>query len=296
VAHPSVSTRATRLLLLVTALMAWAAPSTAADLVLSTGPAKGSYHYIGERLKTELLVGHEQRIELVASAGSSENLTRLDDPESPVNVALTQADVLSLFLKENPRFTDRFVQLGDVGKECAFLIGSARSPATTFTELKTAGGKVSIGGDDSGAKVTFNSLASLDPSLARLRPVSVPTLEAVLQLQSPRPESGLAAAMIVQRPRRVSPAFEHVLRHGEAYRWIPIRQAEVAGASLPDGSPLYTFERVEVGGVRGKGLAVDTLCTRGLLLAATEKLTAAQRALLSEVMREAGPRIVGRVE
>lgn len=276
---------------LVGAGTAWAG-----EIVVSTGPERGSYHHIGERLKTELLVGHNEIIRVQQSAGSVENLQRLSDAASPVNVGLVQADVLGVYLISNPGFAERYAVLGDVGRECALLIGSAQSDVTSLAELKRRGGRIAVGSDDSGAKVTFSSMVRVAPSLGRLRPATVPSLEALLELKQAPRQGGLAAALVVQRPRRVSPAVEAVLEHPEAYRWLPIHETDVGNDALPDGRLLYSYERVAVGGVRGTGLEIDTLCTRGLLLAVKDKLTLEQRTLLSETLLTAGEGIIGRDE
>jgi hypothetical protein len=279
-------------LVAVLLLIAGSPAAQAEGIVVATGPERGSYHHIGERLKTELLVARGRRIEILQTAGSVENLHLLDDATSPVNVALTQSDVLGAWTLQHPGFAERTVVLGDAGRECVLLIASARHEAASLSDLASGGGEVSVGGEQSGARATLESMIRIAPALGSLRPIAEPTLEALVRLRQGASDGGLVAAMMVQRPRRVSPGVETVLKQPDAYRWIPIREAEVGNGQLPDGSPLYTFERVAVGGPRGGGLAVDTLCTRGLLLAAKEKLTATERAMLSEAMLEAGERII----
>ena len=68
-------------------------PVQAADpgIVISTGKSGGGYNTIGENLKA-VLAEQEQTAEVLTSVGSLENLNRLNDPDSPVNVALTQAE------------------------------------------------------------------------------------------------------------------------------------------------------------------------------------------------------------
>jgi hypothetical protein len=57
---------------------------------------------------------------------------------------------------------------------------------------------------------------------------------------------------------------------------------------------VYTFENVTVAEKKwGFDTAVDTICTRGLMLANKTKLTADQRTRLSKVMLLAASRVVG---
>jgi hypothetical protein len=272
------------------------AAAGAGEIVISTGGDRGSYRFIGERLKTELVLAGSSRAEVRTSEGSVANLEQLADPASPVNVALTQSDVLDVYLTENPAFQGHYLVLGDAGRECVLLIGPAGSEIASLSDLQRRGGQVSVGGSRSGARVTFTSMMRIAPALASLRPVPVPTLEALLQLKEAPTHGKLRAAMVVQRPRRVSPPIDLVLKKPDAYRLLPIREADVGNDTLPDGSAVYSYEKVAVGGVRGGGLQIDTLCTRGLLLGSRDKLSDAQRSLLSELMLDAGDRIIGKDE
>ncbi|HNW77961.1 MAG TPA: hypothetical protein PKH28_03540, partial [Candidatus Competibacteraceae bacterium] len=78
-------------LFLLTTGLSLSAGSVAADgpIVISTGKSGGGYNTIGERLKS-VLAEQDQAAQVLTSAGSVENLTRLDDAKSPVNVGLTQ--------------------------------------------------------------------------------------------------------------------------------------------------------------------------------------------------------------
>ena len=71
-------------------------------LVISTGKSGGGYSAIGERLKT-VMTEQGVAVQVLPSVGSLENLERLDDPASPVNVGLTQADALKYYLGQHPK-------------------------------------------------------------------------------------------------------------------------------------------------------------------------------------------------
>jgi hypothetical protein len=104
----------------------------------------------------------------------------------------------------------------------------------------------------------------------------------------------LEAAMIVQRPKARSAPIKTVLENPDTYRLIPIKEADVGNAKLPDGSVVYTSERVTVGGRSDqRSLEIDTLCTRGIMLASKEKLDKDLRSQLSALMLESAGKIIG---
>jgi hypothetical protein len=264
-------------------------------VVVSTGREGGSYYYIGQRLNSEMLLAHNQLVEVVTSDGSLDNLARLQDPKSPVNVALAQADALKSYLKDEPEFAGKFFVLGDVGKECVLLVTGAKSGVKATSDLKTPGNRqLSVDSPGSGAALTFETMGSLDPGFRNTAAVYVPMMESLLQLRVGAEYSNLKAAMMVQRPRRVSPALKVVLGDPKSYKLLPITSGDLPNDALPDGSAIYSFENVAVGGAQRRGhQKVDTVCTRGLLLGSTPKLSRAQRTTLSELMLNAGERIAG---
>jgi hypothetical protein len=262
------------------------------EVVVSTGRERGSYYFIGRRLDTEFAVRHNQVVDVRTSHGSLDNLGQLHDPESPVNVALTQADALQLYLDGHPDFAGEFFVLGELGRECVFLVAGKDGPKS-IADLKRGSGEVSVDDAGSGAAVTWRNMTALEPAFAATTPVFVPTMEAILQLKVGGPYTRLRAAMLVQRPRRASPPIEAVLDAPDGYRLVPITEADVPNAKMSDGSDVYSFERVIVGGKkRGNNLGIDTLCTRGLMLGSKAKLSAELRSQLSTLMLEAGDRVV----
>jgi hypothetical protein len=267
-------------------------------VVVSTGREGGSYYYIGQRLNSEMLLAHNQLVEVATSDGSRENLARLQDPSSRVNVALAQADALKSYLKDTPEFADKFFVLGDVGIECVLLVTGASSGVKSTADLKQPGKRqLSVDAPGSGAAVTFGTMGDLEPGFRNTSTVYVPVMESLLQLRVGGEYSNLKALMMVQRPRRVSPALKVVLGDPKSYKLLPITAADLPNAALPDGSQVYSFENVSVGGKKRRGhQKLDTVCTRGLLLGSIPKLTRDQRSGLSELMLNAGDRIAGTEE
>lgn len=274
------------------------APAAGADLVISTGREGGSYHAIGLRLRSELSARHRRSVDVVTSVGSLENLDRLGDPLSKVNLAFTQTDALDRYLEDHPEFAQEMLVLGDVGRECVFIVASRDGPIADASDLKkVAGYEISLDAPASGAAVTFDSMSQLEPAFQNTSPVFVDLAEALLQLKVGGEHSSLKAALFVQRPLRRSRAMQVVLDEPEAYRLVPITERDLPNTRLPDGSEVYEFEEVTVGGKeRREPLRVETLCLRGLLLGAKPKLDRELRALLSQVLLASGSRIVGEDE
>jgi hypothetical protein len=278
-------------------LMFAATPASGSELVISTGKQGGSYHGIGLRLASALSLEHQKHLEVITSAGSLENLDRLDDPDSPVSVGLTQTDALDQYLETHPDFAGEFIVLGDVGRECVFIVARRDGTIRRSVDLADAGGRISVGDPNSGAAVTYESMIRLEPRLRSAPPLFVDIMEALLQIKVGGKHASLDAAMFVQRPLRRSPAMQTVLDGPATYRFVAITEQDMSNTQLPDGSSVYTFEKVTVGGKsRRQPSTVETLCTRGLLLGATRKLSSDQRGLLSEVMLASESRIVGEDE
>jgi TRAP-type uncharacterized transport system substrate-binding protein len=258
------------------------------DFVVSSGKEGGFYYDVGKRLR--LVLGRQQRaVDQWTSEGSLQNLARLADPSSPVNVALAQADALHRYLAENPEFAKDFIVLDDIGKECVFFITRREGGIENASDLKKASGlKVSVETPGSGAAVTYEAMSQLEPAYRKTPVAYVDVMEGLLQLRLGGEYNELAAVMLVQRPRTLSPALEIVLDNLETYRIAPVRQTDLKKLTLPGGRPVYSFETVKAGFGRGQSVTLETLCTRGLLLGARSKLSDERRVVLAQTVLESG--------
>jgi hypothetical protein len=182
-----------------------------------------------------------------------------------------------------------------MGKECVFLVTSREGGLGSAADLKRdRPGRLSVGSPGSGAAVTFEAMVSLDPAFSATERVYVPVMEALLQLKEGREFTKIDGAMLVQRPRRVSPPLRAVLDGVDHYRFLPLKSSDLPSTSLPDGTPVYAFERVTVGGKKAtRRQEVDTFCTRALLLGSRTKLDHETRDILSRVMMEKRQQIAG---
>ena len=289
----TIKSRLMHVLILAAGLGAGLAQAADPPIVISTGKSGGGYHTIGERLKS-VLAEQDQSAEVLTSAGSLENLTRLDDPQNPVNVGLTQADALKYYLKDHPGFADQFIHLGEIGKECVFIVTGKDSDIRGDSDLQQARGRlIAVQSPNSGVAVTWEYMTVLEPKFKNTAPAYVDGAEALLQIKNSGKASKIQAAMVVQKPMAKSTEMQVMLDNPRDFRLVPVKDWDL-NDKLPDGSAVYTFENVTVAEKKwGFDTTVDTICTRGLLLANKNKLTTDQRTRLAKIMLLAASRVVG---
>ncbi|MBL8254002.1 MAG: TAXI family TRAP transporter solute-binding subunit [Candidatus Competibacter sp.] len=289
----TVKSRLPHVLVLAAGLGAGLVQAADPPIVITTGKSGGGYNTIGERLKN-VLAEQDQPAQVQTSAGSLENLSRLDDPQSPVNIGLSQADALKYYLKDHPSFADKLINLGEIGKECVFIVTGKDSDIHDDSDLQKASGKlIAVQSPNSGVAVTWEYMTVLEPAFKNTAPAFVDGAEALLQMKSSGKASKIQVAMVVQRPMAKSTEMQVVLENSQDFRLVPVKDWDL-NDELPDGSAVYTFENVTVAEKKwGFDTTVDTICTRGLLLANKTKLTAEQRARLSKIMLLAANRVMG---
>jgi TRAP-type uncharacterized transport system substrate-binding protein len=145
----------------------WAAivalrPLPPRTVIMAAGPEGGSHYEIGMRYR-ELLARQGITLQLVATAGSLENLARLRDPRSRVEVAFLQSGITSE--KESPDLES----LGAVFYEPLWFFhrGFIRGKGLQFLR----GRNISIGPEGSGTRALALELLArngIDQSFARL--------------------------------------------------------------------------------------------------------------------------------
>jgi hypothetical protein len=267
------------------AVASFAGSASADQYVLSSGAKGGYYHGVASRVAMLLMQEHQQASYLT-SAGSLDNLTLLADPQSSVNVALAQADAVRHFVDLHPAFSDRLVVLDDLGPECVALITSARPKKgiSDAGDLKTGNfGQLILPSSGSGSAVTFDYMVRMDPAYRQTKVSYRDPIEGMLQMRMNGGEP-IAAVMLVKRPRTLTPEFEIVVENQDEFRVAPIRAEHVKNGSLPDGSPVYTFEEVSTGVGRDRHVSYETMCTRALIVTSSSKLTEPMRRDLSRVL------------
>jgi len=247
--------------------------SLADDLVISSGRPGGFYDSVAKRLRAFLATEVDLMVDIRESAGSLENLARLDDPANAVAITFAQTDALAAYLTTFPEFAQQHVVLGEIGPECAFLIAPVKNGAATLADLRRREGEsVAVGDVGSGAAVTWSFLGEIDPRLQRTpgRPVDI--IETLLDFSRPKPKESIAAALVVQRPVALSAPIEILLENPDLYRVVPIRRSDLDPGENSAALEHYSFKEVRLGFGSNYGLSVQTLCTTGLVIGDKEKL------------------------
>lgn len=186
-------------------------PTPPKRLVLSTGGPQSAYQVLGERYR-DALAAHGIAVELRPSAGSAENLARLRDPASSVDVAFMQGGTALPSAGAGDDADTGLVSLGSLFYEPVWLFyreDSARRrlrrPALqALAELR--GWRLNAGAEGSGARLLadrlleLNGLAGADLALSHLAntPAVVELLEGRLDalLFVSAPESPLVQMLL----------------------------------------------------------------------------------------------------
>lgn len=242
-----------------------------AQVVFSAAGKGAGYWNLAERFRS---VSAESgiKVRVLESVGSVENLERLADPDSPVVLALSQADALRWFLDEHPELADELVILESIGRECVFIIADANGDLTAFADLQGAKGhRIAIPGERSGVAVSFDYMTKRVPGLANTRPVYTDTVKAMKQMHAGA-EDAVDAVMLVQRPLLNKAEMRFAVGKRSGFRMIPIDDPRLL-APLPNGEDVYELLDVPLdAGHLFSADSVTTVCTRGLLLMAPGKL------------------------
>ncbi len=135
-------------------------------VVISTGGESGAYHAFGKRYQAAL-AKHGIKVELKTSAGSLQNLQRLQDPTGTVSVALLQGGIAR---KEE---RDGIVSIGRMFYEPMWVFYKSGETFDRLAQLK--GLKIAVGDEGSGTRklaTTLLTAASITDATATLLPLS----------------------------------------------------------------------------------------------------------------------------
>jgi hypothetical protein len=257
-----------------------------AELVISASASGYAYWNIADRLR-KVAAEEKLGVEVLESVGSLQNLERLEDPKSPVNLALAQSDALDQFLESHAALRSRLDIVESVGVECVYLIARADSPVQTDADMARARDfRIAIPGIESGVAATYRALAALVPGFAVTRPVYRDGIGGILGSLTAQGPERADAVMLVLRPKRLPAEVQEAVDHPESYRFVAIPQKKLP-SNLPDGQPTYSF--IEAPLVR-RGNAVErsvpTVCTKGLLVASRAKMASQVKRRLGALVDE----------
>jgi TRAP-type uncharacterized transport system substrate-binding protein len=151
------------LLALITTIL-WLGPLPSRTLVMSTGAAGSDFEELGQRYQA-ILKRSGIRLELRASAGAADNLERLNDAKSGVQVAFSQGGLTSE--ADSPALES----LGAMFYQPMWFFTHLTPPATP--EM-LRGKKLAIGAEGSGSRILTLRLMALNgmkPGFAELLPL-----------------------------------------------------------------------------------------------------------------------------
>jgi TRAP-type uncharacterized transport system substrate-binding protein len=138
-------------------LLIWSLiPSPSSKLVITTGIDQGLYYKFGQQLSKELAKEGIQ-LEVLSSAGSVENIKRLNDPKSNTHIALLQGGV------GNPSEHSNLSALSSLFNEQVWVFYRKASFKVPLNQLTALGQKrVSIGMPGSGTRALSQQLLNLN--------------------------------------------------------------------------------------------------------------------------------------
>jgi TRAP transporter TAXI family solute receptor len=154
------------ILVALVATVAWLGPLPPKVVVMSTGTAGGDYDLYAQRYQA-ILKRSGVQLRLLPSAGSVDNITRLNDPRSGVTVALVQGGLTSE--AQSPDLES----LGTVFYQPLWLFVRREVPVSRPDDLR--GKRLAIGPEGSGTRVLakqFLALNGIDESLLQLMPLA----------------------------------------------------------------------------------------------------------------------------
>ena len=142
-------------ILLASAAAIWLAlhfvrPLPPSTLVMSSGPKGSSFERNAERYRA-ILAEKGINLEIVPSAGSLQNLDRLSEPHSHVDIALVQAGITETGAAKQGADTENLVSLGSMFFQPLTVFYRGRRRISRLSQL--AGKRIAIGKEGSGTRL-----------------------------------------------------------------------------------------------------------------------------------------------
>ncbi len=147
-------------ILLVSAAAIWLGlhfvrPAPPRTLTMSSGPKGSSFETDAERYAA-VLAENGIRLEIVPSAGSLQNLDRLSDPHSQVDIALVQAGITETETARQGVNTENLVSLGTMFYQPLTVFYRGRRRISRLSQLM--GKRIAIGKEGSGTRLLAQAL------------------------------------------------------------------------------------------------------------------------------------------
>lgn len=239
-----------------------AAGSALSEDKIYTGGKSGSYYTaIGPLLK-DALSKYFFKYEVVASAGSQENIRQV--AASPSAIGLVQSDSLSVEMSRNADLAKRITIIrNDVADECAFAVTSAANAERldTWGDVESYGRRLALitGPAESGSATTLAYIKSLSDSL---KDVSVTNAESVDAAIDAVIGGKADVAFFVQFADVSNARFKKI--NGANLAFIPVINRAILRQNV-GGHPLFVPTEVKVTGMQllklRKSEKLTTACT-----------------------------------
>lgn len=248
-------------------------PAPPSSFVISTGNEAGAYHLFGQRYR-ELLAREKIDVELRASSGSIDNLKRLSDPESGVDVALVQGGVAT------PEQAEGLVSLAALYYEPLWIFYRDDNPLTLLSQL--SGKRIAAGPEGSGTRALVTHILEAGNALKSGVPLSPLTGKAAAEALI---AGRLDAALLVAAPD--APVVQSLLKT-PGIRLMSLSHSEALARKFPYLSAV-TLPRGMI------DLGADIPSSNVRMVAATTHLVAREdfHPALVSVLLQAATRIHG---
>jgi TRAP transporter TAXI family solute receptor len=283
---------------LIFAAVIFAAPSRAADLPqlrICTGGAKGNYYFAGTAIAQQ--ARGSLAVSIVETAGSMENLRKLEDGEC--DAALVQSDAYMVYKDRNPSSALAITRIGSLYKEYAHLVCNTGSGVGSISDLRgNTKAKVLTGDAGSGAEISWSNWVKLDPSYGKVATDRVGGTQAVLRV---RDGSEAQCALFINGLK--APLMGQVNEQaGDRVQLVPVGDGTLDNAKDPSGTKVYQFADIPGGTYKAlqRGFfstSVETLTVDALVVLRSDWAEKSRRGLddLSDAVLRATPMIRQRV-
>jgi TRAP-type uncharacterized transport system substrate-binding protein len=193
-------------------------PPPQPEVVIATGVESGGYHAFG-RIYQQMLEAQGIRVRLQTTAGATENLARMHDSKSGVNVALVQGGIADADTARG------VVSLGRMFYEPLWIFSNGDATFDRLSQLK--GRRIAIGVEGSGTRTLNIALlraAGVDATNATLLPLSGDAAVEALY------GGGADVVMLIFSPE--APALQKLL-HDPAIKLMSMSQADALVSIYP---------------------------------------------------------------
>jgi TRAP-type uncharacterized transport system substrate-binding protein len=233
----------------------------AEPVVISTGVPGGSYVGVYGANLSKLLAAKKIENKLVNSAGSMENLKRLESNEA--QIAPATLDAYALYLKKGGTPLNI---LATLKSECGYLVVNKNGKVKNEDDLQTVKGvTIAVGPTGSGSETMWTYMTMLEPKYknAKVDYQGGTLATNRLAAQTNSTADGIDAILYVTTRDNLTHKMTQAVNNNPNLKFVDIDDNDL-NDKLPDGKAVYTFENNKVKD-SWSGSSVATICTSGAL-------------------------------